>query len=144
MVTWPSRSSQNERRVAPARPIIYHKRICRFAAAALLVLALAVPFFSDSFGVRELQIHARLLEVANDGFVHAGLPEDGLESAQGLDRKTRLREIACFCGDPAEAEGRRRGERVHEDVCDGDAVERLAQLVLVREIRLVRRRLVSH
>ena len=48
----------------------------------------------DGLRVRELQVRARLLEVADDRLVDAALTQDRLERAKRLDREPHLLEIA--------------------------------------------------
>ena len=62
------RPSQSERRVAPARPIMYHK--AREGASASTGASLR-----HRFRVRELEVRARLLEVADDRLVHAAVAQ---------------------------------------------------------------------
>src|SRR5918996_2360712 len=82
--------------------------------------------------VGELEVDAGLPEVAQERVLDAAVSQDGLERADRLDSEPCLREVACLRRDAPEADGRARGERLHDDVGDADTVERREELLLAR------------
>src|SRR5262245_2582139 len=90
--------------------------------------------------VCELEVRSRLLEVADDRLIDSALAKHRIEDAQRLDRKLHLVEITSLRRDAAKADRCSCRERVQEDVGDTDLVERLAELLLRRQLPLVSHR----